>query len=102
DGQRGFSEHGALYPTRRAASKARGRPARLSRARRSAREARGASRGPGQGPAMGYPGRPMATSFAALIFRPAEIPDRALSQGFAVALGGWDVASPRLLVAALP
>ncbi|MGK4004020.1 hypothetical protein WMF31_15410 [Sorangium sp. So ce1036] len=44
----------------------------------------------------------MATSFAALIFRPAEIPDRALSQGFAVALGGWDVASPRLLVAALP
>lgn len=44
----------------------------------------------------------MATSFAALIFRPAEIPDRALSQGFAVALGGWDVASPRLHVAALP
>ncbi|WP_437933225.1 hypothetical protein [Sorangium sp. So ce341] len=44
----------------------------------------------------------MATTFAALIFRPAEIPDRALSQGFAVALGGWDVASPRLFVAPLP
>ncbi len=44
----------------------------------------------------------MSTSFAALIFRPAEIPDRALAQGFAVALGGWDVPSPRLLVAPLP
>lgn len=44
----------------------------------------------------------MATTFAALIFRPAEIPDRALSQGFAVALGGWGVASPRLFIAPLP
>ncbi len=44
----------------------------------------------------------MATTFAALIFRPADIPDRALSQGFAVALGGWDVASPRLFIAPLP
>ncbi|WP_437585254.1 hypothetical protein [Sorangium sp. So ce1000] len=44
----------------------------------------------------------MATTFAALIFRPAEIPDRALSQGFAVALGGFDVASPRLFIAPLP
>ncbi|WP_437874332.1 hypothetical protein [Sorangium sp. So ce513] len=44
----------------------------------------------------------MATTFAALIFRSSEIPDRALSQGFAVALGGWDVASPRLFVAPLP
>ncbi|MGK3961997.1 hypothetical protein WMF38_53950 [Sorangium sp. So ce118] len=44
----------------------------------------------------------MANTFAALIFRSAEIPDRALSQGFAVALGGWAVASPRLFVAPLP
>jgi hypothetical protein len=44
----------------------------------------------------------MATSFAALLFRPSEIPDRALSQGFAVALGGWDVPAPRLTIASLP
>jgi hypothetical protein len=44
----------------------------------------------------------MATSFAALLFRPAEVSDRALSQGFAVALAGWDVPSPRLLIAPLP
>lgn len=44
----------------------------------------------------------MATTFAALIYRSDEIPDRALSQGFAVALGGWDVSSPRLFVAPLP
>ncbi|HSO00287.1 MAG TPA: hypothetical protein VLS89_18470, partial [Candidatus Nanopelagicales bacterium] len=44
----------------------------------------------------------MSTSFAAVLFRTAEVPDRALSQGFAVALGGWDVPAPRLLVAELP
>ncbi len=44
----------------------------------------------------------MATSIAALLFRPEDVPDRALSQGFGVALGGWDVPSPRLLVAPLP
>jgi len=44
----------------------------------------------------------MSTTFAALIYRPDEIPDRALSQGFAVALGGWDVSAPRLLVAEIP
>lgn len=43
----------------------------------------------------------MATSFAALLFRPAEVSDRALAQGFAVALGGFDVPAPRLLVAPL-
>ncbi len=65
-------------------------------------KARRARRTPAAGRRSGYHGRPMATTFAALIFRPAEIPDRALSQGFAVALGGWDVASPRLFIAPLP
>lgn len=44
----------------------------------------------------------MSTSFAVLIFRPSEVPERALSQGFAVALAGWDVPAPRLLVESLP
>ncbi len=44
----------------------------------------------------------MPTSFAALIFRPAEVPDAALSRGFAVALAGWDVPAPHLLIAPLP
>jgi hypothetical protein len=44
----------------------------------------------------------VTTTFAALLYKPAEIPDRALSQGFAVALGGWDVPSPRLQVAQVP
>ena len=44
----------------------------------------------------------MAVSFAALVLRPAEVPDRALSQGFAVALAGWDVPAPRLEIASLP
>ena len=44
----------------------------------------------------------MATSFAALVFRPEEVPDRALAQGFAVALAGWDVPAPRLSIASLP
>jgi hypothetical protein len=43
----------------------------------------------------------MATSFAALVYRPSEIPDRALSQGFAVALAGWDVPAPHLSIAPL-
>lgn len=43
----------------------------------------------------------MATSFAALVFRPTEVPDRALAQGFAVALAGWDVPAPRLQIAPL-
>lgn len=44
----------------------------------------------------------MALSFAAVIYRPADVPEPALAQGFAVALGGWDVPAPRLLVAELP
>ncbi|MFO0592918.1 MAG: hypothetical protein U0441_35580 [Polyangiaceae bacterium] len=44
----------------------------------------------------------MSLTLAALIFRPSEISDRALSLGFAVALGGWDVPSPRLRIASLP
>jgi hypothetical protein len=44
----------------------------------------------------------MSLTLAALIYRPADIPDRALSLGFAVALGGWDVPSPRLEIANLP
>jgi hypothetical protein len=43
----------------------------------------------------------MAVSFAALVFRPLEVSDRALSQGFAVALAGWDLASPHLSIAPL-
>jgi hypothetical protein len=43
----------------------------------------------------------MATSFAALVFRPEEVSDRALSQGFAVALAGWDVPAPHLAIAPL-
>ena len=41
----------------------------------------------------------MTTPFAALLYRPADIPDRALSLGFAVALGGWDVPAPELHIA---
>ena len=44
----------------------------------------------------------MPTAFAALLFRPAEVSDRALARGFAVALAGWDVPAPRLSIAALP
>ncbi|APR79266.1 Hypothetical protein A7982_04613 [Minicystis rosea] len=43
----------------------------------------------------------MANSFAALVYRPTEIPDRALAQGFAVALAGWDVPAPSLQIAPL-
>jgi hypothetical protein len=48
------------------------------------------------------PSASMAISFAVLLYRPEEVPDRALSQGFAVALGGWDVPAPRLLLSPLP
>ncbi len=44
----------------------------------------------------------MDTSFAALLFRSSEVPDRALSRGFAVALAGFDVPAPHLDVAPLP
>lgn len=43
----------------------------------------------------------MTAPLAALLFRPAEVPDRALSRGFAVALAGWDVPAPRLAIAPL-
>lgn len=43
----------------------------------------------------------MAISFAALVLRPAEISDRALSRGFAVALAGWDVPAPELMIVPL-
>lgn len=43
----------------------------------------------------------MSLTIAALIYRPSEISDRALSLGFAVALGGWDVPAPRLEIARL-
>lgn len=43
----------------------------------------------------------MPISFAALIFRPEEVPDRALAQGFAVALAGWDVPAPSLQIVEL-
>ena len=43
----------------------------------------------------------MTTTFAALIFRPEDVSSRALSQGFAVALGGYDVLAPYLLIAPL-
>jgi hypothetical protein len=44
----------------------------------------------------------MSLTIAALVYRPSEISDRALSLGFAVALGGWDVPAPRLEIAGLP
>lgn len=43
----------------------------------------------------------MTTTIAALLFQTDALPERALSRGFAVALGGWDVPSPRLDVAPL-
>lgn len=44
----------------------------------------------------------MSTAFAALLFRAGEIPVRALSQGFAVALAGYDAPRAHLLVAEVP
>lgn len=43
----------------------------------------------------------MSLTIAALVYHPSEISDRALSLGFAVALGGWDVPAPRLEIARL-
>ncbi len=43
----------------------------------------------------------MTAPFAALLFRPSEVSDRALSRGFAVALAGFDVRAPHLLIAPL-
>ena len=43
----------------------------------------------------------MSAPFAALLFRPSEVSDRALSLGFAVALAGFDVPAPHLLIAPL-
>ncbi len=44
--------------------------------------------------------RAVATTFAALLFDPAQISERALSHGFAVALAGFDLEAPDLLLAA--
>ena len=44
----------------------------------------------------------MRTSFAALLFRSDQVSDRALSHGVAVAVAGFDVPAPHLLVASLP
>ena len=44
----------------------------------------------------------MTITIAALLYRPSDIPERALSRGFAVALGGWDVPAPELQLAPLP
>jgi hypothetical protein len=44
---------------------------------------------------------PMTAPIAALIFRPDEVSDRALSRGFAVALAGFDVPAPHLRIAPL-
>jgi hypothetical protein len=44
----------------------------------------------------------MSLAFAAVVYRTSEIDDRALTRGFAVALAGWDIAAPSLLVAELP
>lgn len=43
----------------------------------------------------------MGTSFAAVLYRPADISERALSHGFGVATAGFDVAKPSLLVGEL-
>jgi hypothetical protein len=44
----------------------------------------------------------MATHIAAVLFRPEEVSERALAEGFAVALAGWDAPAPHLLIASLP
>jgi hypothetical protein len=43
----------------------------------------------------------MAVSFAALLFRPDEVSDAALAHGVAVAVAGFDVPAPHVLVAPL-
>lgn len=52
-------------------------------------------------PAFAVPCASMTAPFAALLFRPSEVSDRALSRGFAVALAGFDVPAPHLRVAEL-
>ena len=44
----------------------------------------------------------MGTSFAAVLYRPADVSERALSHGFGVAVAGFDVAKPSLLLGELP
>lgn len=44
----------------------------------------------------------MATSFACLVYPDGEVSDAALSRGFAIALAGFGVSKPTLLVAPLP
>jgi len=41
--------------------------------------------------------RPMGTTFAAVLFRHADVSERALSHGFGVAVAGFDVTRPSLL-----
>jgi hypothetical protein len=55
-----------------------------------------------RGPASGLEWRAMATHVAAVLFRPEVVSDRMLAEGFAVALAGWDVPAPHLLIAPLP
>lgn len=43
----------------------------------------------------------MKSAFAAVIFRPDQVTDRALSHGFAVSLAGWEAPDPALLIAPL-
>ncbi len=43
----------------------------------------------------------MSLTIAALFYRPSEISERTLSLGFAVALAGWEVPAPRLVVGPL-
>ena len=45
---------------------------------------------------------PMGLSFAALFFRPEHIGEAALRRGFAVALAGYDLATPSLSLSELP
>ena len=44
----------------------------------------------------------MALSFAALLYRPQDLDEEALSHGFATALAGFAVAGPSLLLTELP
>src|SRR5438046_2316282 len=43
----------------------------------------------------------MNASFALLLFRDDEVPEAALARGFAIAVAGWDVVAPHLLIAQL-
>lgn len=44
----------------------------------------------------------MATAFAAILYRPTEVSDEALSRGVAVAAAGFDAPAPHLSIATLP